>query len=91
MGRKKQNKKAEIKARRKTRKANEKIEQLKLRERMIKTLLSQIMEERKGVFEKLAQIEASELVEGVQSESESESESESAVELSDEPSSSQDQ
>ncbi len=43
MGRQNKNKKAEIKARRKTRKANERIRDLKMREKRAKAIINQMM------------------------------------------------
>lgn len=54
MGRPKKNKKAEIKARRKTRKVNEHIRDLKTREKRAKAFLQHIMGEHAETFEKLA-------------------------------------
>ena len=77
MGRPKKNKKAEIRARRKTRKANERISELKRRETMIKSYLK-VIAENAQTLQKLADSEAQE-----------EEATEEATDL-DEPSSSQD-
>lgn len=59
MGKPKKNKKAEIKSRRKTRKANQRIEDLKRREKMIKSYLK-VIAENAETLQKLADSEASE-------------------------------
>ena len=59
MGKPKKNKKAEIKARRKSRKAQERITYLRKKEAVLKAHLM-IMQERKEAFEKLAKEEAKE-------------------------------
>ena len=59
MGKPKKNKKAEIKARRKTRKANERIADLKRREKMAKAYLKVIAENAEAM-RKLAESEAQE-------------------------------
>lgn len=71
MGKPKQNKKAEIRARRKARKAHERIADLKRREKMIKAYLK-VIAENAQTLQKLADSEAQE-----------------ATEISDEPSSAQ--
>jgi hypothetical protein len=76
MGRPKKNKKAEIRAKRKARKANERIADLKRREKMIKSYLK-VIAENAQTLQKLADSEAEE------------STTEEATDL-DEPSSSQD-
>ena len=75
MGKPKKNKKAEIRARRKTRKANERIAELKRREKMIKSYLK-VIAENAQTLQKLADSEAQE-------------DTEESTDL-DEPSSSQD-
>ena len=59
MGRPKKNKKAEIRARRKARKANERIADLKRREKMIKAYLK-VIAENAQTLQKLADSEAQE-------------------------------
>jgi len=59
MGRPKKNKKAEIKARRKTRKANERIAELKRKEKMIKSYLK-VLAENAQTLQQLADSEAQE-------------------------------
>jgi hypothetical protein len=59
MGKPKKNKKAEIKSRRKTRKANQRIEDLKRREKMIKSYLK-VIAENAETLQKLADSEADE-------------------------------
>jgi hypothetical protein len=59
MGKPKKNKKAEIKARRKTRKANERIADLKRREKMIKAYLK-VIAENAQTLQKLTNSEAQE-------------------------------
>lgn len=59
MGKPKKNKKAEIRARRKSRKANERISELKRREKMIKAYLK-VIAENAGTLQKLADAEAQE-------------------------------
>ena len=61
MGKPKKNKKAEIKSRRKTRKANLRIVELKRREKMIKSYLK-VIAENAETLQKLADSEASEKV-----------------------------
>jgi hypothetical protein len=75
MGRPKKNKKAEIRARRKTRKAFERIADLKRREKMVKAYLK-VIAENAQTLQKLAESEAEEGI--------------STDHISDEPSSSQD-
>ena len=59
MGKPKKNKKAEIKSRRKTRKANLRIVELKRREKMIKSYLK-VIAENADTLQKLADSEANE-------------------------------
>ena len=59
MGKPKKNKKAEIKARRKSRRTQERITYLRKKEAVLKAHLM-IMQEKKEAFEKLAQEEAKE-------------------------------
>jgi len=59
MGRPKKNKKAEIKARRKTRKANDRISELKQREKRARAYIK-ILTENAEAFQKLAESEAKE-------------------------------
>ena len=59
MGKPKKNKKAEIRARRKARKTNERISELKRREKMIKSYLK-VIAENAGTLQKLADEEAKE-------------------------------
>ena len=59
MGKPKKNKKAEIKSRRKTRKANQRSEDLKRREKMIKSYLK-VIAENAQTLQKLADSEATE-------------------------------
>ena len=67
MGKPKKNKKAEIKARRKSRKAFERITYLRKKEAVLKAHL-RIMQENKEAFEKLAQKEQDEATEATSSE-----------------------
>lgn len=71
MGKPKRNKKAEIKARRKTRKVNEHIRDLKTREKRAKAFLQHIMGEHAETFEKLAGSEIEESISSVVSPSSS--------------------
>jgi CRISPR/Cas system-associated exonuclease Cas4 (RecB family) len=64
MGRPKQNKKAEIRARRKARKAHERIADLKRREKMIKAYLK-VIAENAQTLQKLADSEVQEATEEV--------------------------
>lgn len=57
MGKPKKNKKAEIKARRKTRKANEHISRLRKYEKFLRAKLK-VLEEQKETFQKLSEEEA---------------------------------
>ena len=59
MGKPKKNKKAEIRARRKARKASERISELKRREKMIKAYLK-VIAENAGTLQQLAEAEAQE-------------------------------
>ena len=59
MGRPKKNKKAEIKARRKARKANERIAELRRKEQMIKAYLK-VIAENAQTLQKLSESEATE-------------------------------
>ena len=69
MGKPKKNKKAEIRARRKTRKANERIADLKRREKMIKAYLK-VIAENAQTLQKLADSEAQEVTETTESSDE---------------------
>jgi len=71
MGKPKKNKKAEIKQRRKTRKAQERVDELRRREKMIRGYLKMISENAE-TMRKLAESEASEAIESSEPELSSE-------------------
>ena len=77
MGRPKKNKKAEIKARRKTRKTNARIEDLKRREKRARAYIKMLSENAEAL-QKLAESEALESEESIEEESVTETPSESS-------------